>query len=180
MNQKIPLSTLSRFDKKPIEEEVVGRGESNLANSRLNGRSLGGGTLVRGWGANTRLLNNAARRPVSGNNRRGNYRRSIEKNLAWIIISPLARSLEGRRGREDDDEWKSGFTGRWMKMWGEGRKKEKKNKEDGVWGKGRGRGGIRKRQKKTRLDGVDEARGKGEGWLKQILNGQPQADIAFL
>lgn len=63
---------------------------------------------------------------------------------------------------------------------GEGRKKEKKNKEDGVWGKGRGRGGIRKRQKKTRLDGVDEARGKGEGWLKQILNGQPQADIAFL
>lgn len=188
MNQKV--STLHSLAFRPKETDrrrscwkggEGGRCESNLANSRLNGRSLGGGTLVRGWGANTRLLNNAARRPVSGNNRRGNYRRSIEKNLAWIIISPLARSLGGRRGREDDDEWKSGFTGRWMKMWGEeGRKKEKKNKEDGVWGKGRGRGGIRKRQKKTRLDGVDEARGKGEGWLKQILNGQPQADIAFL
>lgn len=105
-----------------------GRCESNLANSRLNGRSLGGGTLVRGWGANTRLLNNAARRPVSGNNRRGNYRRSIEKNLAWIIISPLARSLGGRRGREDDDEWKSGFTGRWMKMWGEEGRGERRRK----------------------------------------------------
>lgn len=33
--------------------------------------------------------------------------------------------------------------------------------------------------KKTRLDGVDEVRREG-GWLKQILNGQPQADIAFL
>lgn len=57
---------------------------------------------------------------------------------------------------------------------------EKEQRRRRIWGKGRGRGGIRKRQKKTRLDGVDEARGKGEGWLKQILNGQPQADIAFL
>lgn len=95
-------------------------------------------SMERGWGggwANTRLLNNAARRPVSGNNQRGNYRRSIEKNLAWIIISPLARSLGAKRGWRRLRRVEIGFHG--MKTWG-GAERGKKKEEDGVWGRGRG------------------------------------------